>query len=154
VVGVGYIYVDLVVRGRASKNVRALVDTGSAYIVLDPKTISEIGLLETPFNVELTLADKRRVRAKLYLAEVEAEGRRGPAFVAELDVPTPILGTYSLETLGLKPNPATGKLEVIGPEGGYLLRIEEVLATFEELMDEEGCVGYGEPKKNTGEANT
>jgi predicted aspartyl protease len=52
------------------------------------------------------------------LAEAEAEGRRGPAFVAELDVPTPILGIYALETLGLKPNPVTGKLEFIGPEGG------------------------------------
>ena len=54
--------------------------------------ISEIGLHETPFEVELTLADKRNVKAKLYLAEVEAEGRRGPVFVAELDMPTPILG--------------------------------------------------------------
>jgi predicted aspartyl protease len=79
--------VDIVVRGRVSKNVRVLVDTGSAYIVLDPKTVSETGLLETPFTVELTLADGRRVGAKLYLAEVEAEGRRGPAFIAELDVP-------------------------------------------------------------------
>jgi predicted aspartyl protease len=121
VVGVGYTYVDLILRGKVSKNVRALVDTGSAYVVVDPKTISEIGLLETPFDVELTLADKRKVRAKLYLAEVEAEGRRGPAFVAELDVPTPIMGTYALETLGLKPNPLTGRLEVVGPEGGYLL---------------------------------
>ena len=73
----GYIYIDFILRGKVSKNVRALVDTRSAYIVLDPKTISEIGLLETPFNVELTLADKRKVKAKLYLAEVEAEGRRG-----------------------------------------------------------------------------
>jgi len=97
-VEVGYIYVDLVLRGRTSKNVRALVDTGSAYIVLDPKTVSEIGLLETPFNVELTLTDKRRVRAKLYLAEVEAEGRRGPAFVAELDTPTPIIGAYAVDS--------------------------------------------------------
>jgi predicted aspartyl protease len=123
VVEVGYTYVDLIIRGKKSKSVRALVDTGSAYIVLDPKTVSETGLLETPFNVELTLADKRRVRAKLYLAEVEAEGRRGPAFVAELDTPTPLLGTHALETLGLKPNPLTGKLEVIGPEGGYLLKL-------------------------------
>jgi predicted aspartyl protease len=137
---VGYVYVDIVIRGRTSKNVRVLVDTGSAYIVLNPKTVSEIGLLETPFTVELTLADGRRVGAKLYLAEVEAEGRRGPAFVAELDVPTPILGTYALETLGLKPNPVTGKLEVIGPEGGYLLQLtyklaiersaEEIISTF------------------------
>jgi hypothetical protein len=52
----------------------------------------------------------------------------GPAFVAELDVPTPILGTYALETLGLKPNPVTGKLEVIGPEGGYLLQLSHLLA--------------------------
>jgi len=118
---VGYTYVDLVVRGRVSRDVRALVDTGSAYMVLDSKTISEVGLHETPFEVELTLADKRKAKVKLYLAEVEAENRKGPVFVAELDVPTPILGTYALETLGLKPNPVTGKLEVVGPEGGYLL---------------------------------
>ena len=117
----GYTYVDLVVRGRVSRDVRALVDTGSAYVVMDPKTVSEIGLHETPFEVQLTLADKRKVTAKLYLAEVDAEGRRGPVFVAELDVPTPILGAYALETLGLKPNPVTGRLEVVGPEGGYLL---------------------------------
>lgn len=41
--------------------------------------------------------------------------------MAELDVPTPIMGVYALETLGLKPNPLTGRLEIIGPEGGYLL---------------------------------
>ena len=121
VVEMGYIYIDLTLRGRLSKSVRALVDTGLAYIVVDPKTISEVGLFETPFSVKLTLADKRRVKAKLYLAEVEAEGRRGPAFVAELDVPTPIVGVHALETLGLKPNPLTGQLEVVGPEGGYLL---------------------------------
>jgi len=121
VVEMGYIYIDLTLRGRLSKSVRALVDTGLAYIVVDPKTISEVGLFETTFSVELAVADKRRVKAKLYLAEVEAEGRRGPAFVAELDVPTPIVGVHALETLGLKPNPLTGQLEVVGPEGGYLL---------------------------------
>ncbi|MEM2305406.1 MAG: hypothetical protein QXK51_08665 [Candidatus Methanomethylicia archaeon] len=73
----GYIYVDIILKGRISRSIRALVDTGSAYIVVDPKTISEIELYETPFEVELTLTDKRRVKAKLYLAEVEAEGRRG-----------------------------------------------------------------------------
>lgn len=117
----GYVYVEVVIKGRASRTVRVLVDTGSSYVVLDPKTIRELGLHETPYTVDLTLADKRKVRAKLFLAEVEAEGRRGPAFVAEMDVPTPILGVYALETLGLKPNPYTGKLEVVGPEGGYLL---------------------------------
>ena len=41
--------------------------------------------------------------------------------MAELDVPTPIMGVYALEALELKPNPLTGQLEVVGPEGGYLL---------------------------------
>jgi len=118
---VGYTYVGLIIRGKVSKDVKALVDTGSAYVVLDSKTVSEVGLHETPFDVELTLADKRKMKAKLYLAEVSAEGRKGPVFVAELDVPTPIMGVYALETLGLKPNPITGKLDVVGPEGGYLL---------------------------------
>jgi predicted aspartyl protease len=67
------------------------------------------------------LADGRRVRAKLFLAEVEVKGRRGPAFVAELNVPTPLLGVYALETLGFKVNPRTGELEEVSPEGGYLL---------------------------------
>jgi predicted aspartyl protease len=118
---VGYTYIDLVVKGRVLRKIRALVDTGSTYVVMDSKTVSEVGLFETPFEVELTLTDKRRAKAKLYLGEVDAEGKRGPVFVAELDVPTPILGAYALETLGLKPNPVTSKLEVVGPEGGYLL---------------------------------
>ncbi|MEM4728117.1 MAG: hypothetical protein QXD04_07685 [Candidatus Bathyarchaeia archaeon] len=45
----GYMYADLVVRGKVSMSIRALVDTGSAYMVLDPKTIFEVGLHETPF---------------------------------------------------------------------------------------------------------
>ena len=33
-----------------------------------PENVAELGLFETPFEVELTLADKRKVRSKLYLA--------------------------------------------------------------------------------------
>jgi len=116
-----FTYVTVTIHGKASKRVKMLVDTGSTYIVLNPEVIKELGLIETPYTVELVLADKRKVRAKLFLAEVEVHGRRGPAFVAELDTPTPLLGVYALETLGLKVNPTTGKLEEISPEGGYLL---------------------------------
>jgi len=108
----GLTYVSVTVHGRkASKDIKMLVDTGSTYIVLNPEVICELGLIETPFSVELTLANKRRIKAKLYLAEVEIRGRRGPAFIAELDVPTPVLGVYALETLGFKVNPRTGELE-------------------------------------------
>lgn len=102
-----------------------LVDTGSSYIVMDSKTIQELGLIETPYKVKLTLADKKIVEAKLFLAEVE--GRKGPAFIVELDTPKPLLGTYALETLGFKVNPKTAKLEEISPEGGYLLLFNQIL---------------------------
>jgi predicted aspartyl protease len=116
----GFTYVNVTVRGmKASRDVRMLVDTGSTYIVLDPETIKELGLLETPYTVDL--ADGRRIRARLFLAEVEVKGRRGPAFVAELNVPTPLLGVHALETLGFKANPRAGEMEEISPEGGYLL---------------------------------
>jgi predicted aspartyl protease len=120
----GFVYVDVRVKGlKASKNIKMLVDTGSMYIVLDLKTISELGLFKTPYSVKLTLADKREIEAKLFLAEVEAGRRRGPAFVAALDIPTPLLGVYALETLGFKVNAVSGELEEISPEGGYLLLI-------------------------------
>ncbi len=118
----GFVYVDVTLHGvRASKSIRMLVDAGSTYIVVSPKVVRELGLYETPYVVELTLADGRRVGAKLYLAEVEVEGRRGPAMVVGLDTPTPLLGVYALEALGFKVDPRTGRLEEISPEGGYLL---------------------------------
>ena len=89
----GFTYVSVTIHGRkASRNIKMLVDTGSTYIVLNPEIIHELDLIETPYSVELTLADKRRVKAKLYLAEVDVKERRGPGLVAELNVPTPILG--------------------------------------------------------------
>jgi len=118
----GHVYVDVVVRGRrASKSIRMLVDTGSTYVVLGRGAIEELGLYETPYTVEVALADGRRVSAKLFLAEAEVKGRRGPIFVVELDTPVPLLGVYALETLGFKVNPVTGELEEVSPEGGYLL---------------------------------
>jgi len=118
----GFTYVNVTVRGmKASRDVRMLVDTGSTYIVLDPETIKELGLLETPYTADLLLADGRKIKARIFLAEVEVKERRGPAFVAELNVPTPLLGVYALETLGFKVNPRAGEMEEISPEGGYLL---------------------------------
>ena len=38
----GDIYCEIKIRGEHEKEIRALVDTGTSYIVLDPKTIEEI----------------------------------------------------------------------------------------------------------------
>ena len=97
------------------------MDTGSTYVVLAPKLTEELGLLETPYKVSLTLADGRRVEASLFLAEAVVAGRKGPVMVAAIPTPQPLLGVHALETLGVKVNPHTGQLEEISPEGGYLL---------------------------------
>jgi predicted aspartyl protease len=75
----GFVYVNVVIHGKKSKPVEMLVDTGSTYIVLDCKVIEELGLIEKPYKVKLTLADKdkREIEVRLFLAEVELEGRRG-----------------------------------------------------------------------------
>lgn len=118
----GFTYVDVTIRGRKeSRSVKMLVDTGSTYIVLDPKTIRELNLMETPHDATLVLADKRVVKVRVFVGEAEVKGRSGPAFVAELDTPTPLLGVYALETLGFRVDPRSGELEEISPEGGYLL---------------------------------
>jgi len=57
----------------------------------------------------LTLADRREVEVSVFLAEVEVKGRKGHAFVAELEMP--LLGVYALETLGFKVNPRQEKLK-------------------------------------------
>jgi len=121
--GNGFAYVNVLVRGkRKEKSFEMLVDTGSTYIVLSPDEIEDLGLHETPYKVKLT--DKREVEVSVFLAEVEVKGRKGPAFVAELETPKPLLGVYALETLGFKVNPRTGEIEEISPEGGYLLTAE------------------------------
>lgn len=118
----GFTYVDVTIRGRKeSRSVKMLVDTGSTYIVLDPKTIRELNLMETPHDATLVLADKRVVKVRVFVGEAEVKGRSGPTFVAELDTPTPLLGVYALETLGFRVDPRSGELEEISPEGGYLL---------------------------------
>jgi hypothetical protein len=40
-------------------------------------------LIETPYTIDLTPADGRKVKARLFLGEVRVKERRGPAFIAE-----------------------------------------------------------------------
>jgi len=58
------------------------------------------------------LGDKRIIRRKLALGEVEIEDVRRPVLIAiGGDDERPIIGYTTLELLGFKINPITGKLE-------------------------------------------
>ena len=119
---VGHVYVDVTIKGSlGSKTLKMLADTDSTYIVLDPDIVKELGLIETPYTVELMMANDSRERAKVYVGEAEVKSRKGPVMIAAMKTPIPLLGVYALESLGFKVNPRTGELEEIGPEGGYLL---------------------------------
>jgi len=116
----GHVHVDVVLRGaRGARNVRMLVDTGATYTIISPELADEIGLVRLPFRTEVVLADGRRELVEAGVAELSAEGRRAPITVLVMDVEEPLMGSESLEALGLKPNPETGRLE---PTRSYAVR--------------------------------
>jgi len=67
--------------------------------------------METPWTVDLTLGNKTEVKAKVHMAEIEIEERKGPMRIATFDDAVPLIGIDTLETLGSKVNPATAKSE-------------------------------------------
>ncbi|WP_252900278.1 retropepsin-like aspartic protease [Vulcanisaeta sp. JCM 14467] len=75
----GHVYVDVTIRGsQGSKTLRMLVDTGSTYVVLDPDTARELGLIETPFTVELMMANGSRETARVYVARPKSRAGKAP----------------------------------------------------------------------------
>lgn len=80
---------------------RALIDTGSAYIALRPEIIAEPGLYETPYEVELTLADSRKIRSRPYVAEAWCRDRRDPVFIVGANIPPHFSVLILLKPLGL-----------------------------------------------------
>ncbi|AET33123.1 aspartyl protease family protein [Pyrobaculum ferrireducens] len=106
-----HVFAKAVFRGRGEVVFdKILVDTGATFTVL-PLEVAE-KLIETPFTVELKLGDGRRVAARVYIAEVEiGGGGRGPVRVLAFQGAVPVVGVDTLETLGLRVDPTTGRLE-------------------------------------------
>jgi predicted aspartyl protease len=97
-------------RRRRVGEVLFLVDTGSFFPIIPLGLAREYGL-EALAEVELLLADGRRVRAGVSLAYFRVLDRDGVFQVTLMDSPEPILGVTVLEGLGVKVDPVTGKLE-------------------------------------------
>jgi predicted aspartyl protease len=47
----------------------------------------------------------------VFVAEAEIEGRRGPLRIMAFEGAVPVIGVDALETLGLKVDPLTGRVE-------------------------------------------
>lgn len=101
---------------RKVKEVTFLSDTGAYFPIIPPDLARELEI-DTIADVELTLADKGRVKAGASLAYFKLMDREGVFQVAIMDVPEPIIGVIVFEGLGVKVDPATGKLEHSRPYG-------------------------------------
>ncbi len=93
-----------------------LADTG-AYFPIIPPSLARDFQIEVLAKTELTLADKRKVEAGVSLAYFKLMDREGIFQTAIMESPEPILGVTVLEGLGIKIDPATGKLEYSRPYG-------------------------------------
>ena len=109
----GHILVRTIIRGtKGEKTLKGVVvDTGATYTVIPTEIVKQVGAVETPWTIKLLLGNKRKVSAKIYVAEMELNGRRGPMRIASFKKAIPAIGVDTLETLGLRANPLTGKLE-------------------------------------------
>ncbi len=60
---------------------------------------------------KVALADKSEIEAGVSFASVEIEGREEIVWVRIFDVSEPLIGTFTLEALGLAMDPVSGELK-------------------------------------------
>lgn len=101
--------------GREStRELEALVDTGSFYTILPPKLCEDLGL-SLPLRERVGTADNRTLTIPVGVAHAELDGREAGILVGSMNVPAPLLGVSALEALGMKVNPVEGTLETTRP---------------------------------------
>jgi predicted aspartyl protease len=120
---VGHVYADVTLRGARGEIVLqgVLVDTGATYTVLERDALERVGAWPIPHRLRLELGDGRAVEADVYAVIVCVEGRCAPTLAASFRGARNVLGVRTLEDLGLRVDPASGKLEPVRPAGVALL---------------------------------
>jgi len=123
----GHVHVNVRLKGaEGSLEINnVLIDTGASYTVMNSQALKKIGAIKTPHTVDLELGDGRVVKADVYVAVTSIEGREAPTLCVSFEGAKPVLGVLTLEGLGLKVNPTTGRLEPTRPKGiAYFYREE------------------------------
>jgi len=105
----------------------AVVDTGATFSKIPESEAARLEL-EAKYETEAELGDGRVIGRKLALAEIEIEGVRRPVLVTIGEEEKPLIGYTTLELLGFKVNPITGKLERAMPieYGQRRMKSEEI----------------------------
>lgn len=115
----GHLYTDMTVRGSKSsarlKNV--LIDTGATYTVLPESVLKKVGGARVPVEIQVELGNGKKVKAKAYGVAVKIEGVEAPSISITFKGAQTVIGVETLESIGLKLDPTTGKLEFTRPRG-------------------------------------
>jgi clan AA aspartic protease len=106
--------------GSRVKEVTFLIDTGAFFPVIPLDLAKELGI-EPLTKTRLLMADSREVTVNISLAYFRVLNREGVFPVVLMNPPEPLLGAVVLEGLGVKVDPATGRLEYSRPYGLALL---------------------------------
>jgi predicted aspartyl protease len=120
---VGHVYVEADVSARRSERVHMLVDTGATFTMIPPSLARRLGAPVLPRRLRIVLADGSTRRVQACSLFVRIGKRSGPTVALLLPGGDALLGVETLETLGLRVDPRTGRIEPSRPHGALLVGV-------------------------------
>ena len=115
----GHPYADMTVRGHKGtvELKHVLIDTGATYTVLPEKVLEEVGAPQIPTELEVELGNGEKVRAQAYGVAIKIEEVEAPSISLTFEGAQTVIGVETLESIGVKLDLTTGKLEFTRPKG-------------------------------------
>ena len=96
------------------REVEFLADTGSLYTMVAPELAEELAVEFTTTTTAVT-AGNVRSEVPLGFGRIRLMGRENTTIIGAMQVPMPLLGSTSMQALGLKVNPSDEILELTVP---------------------------------------
>ena len=96
------------------REVELLADTGSLYTMVSPELAEELGVEFTTTTIAVT-AGNVRSEVPLGFGRLRLMGRENTIIIGAMQVPMPLLGSTSMQALGLKVNPSDEAMELTVP---------------------------------------
>lgn len=81
------------------------------------RSYKEVGAWGPVGEVEIDLGNWERARAKAYGVVIKIEGVEAPSISISFEGAQTVIGVETLESIGLKLDPKTGRLEFTRPKG-------------------------------------
>ena len=114
----GHVYASIIMKGAVGevslKDV--IVDTGASYTILGKDVVERIGAWPIPHKLDLEREDGRLVKASVYAVIMSLGDRSAATLVSCFEGAKNVIGVRTLEDLGLKVDPVSGKLEAGRPK--------------------------------------